>query len=258
MVPVSTTRYAAAGACTLKIISKVAAQAGISVPQLHAGSHLGALVHGGPIPWDDDLDVLMPWEARDRLLAGCAAARHTVHPTVSLICTVRPNAMKVFVRPRQEKAKGVTQLTGRTTAPYLESTPAHGLNYSSPFLDLFLYKRNGTRVMEVQADTGQPRRRPMFFPANITTTLQTYYFAGLRVPGPPPALAAARYNLSACVSGMHNHRLEERVPAAGRLLRLDCCALARAGFPFVIGKSRLFAGGGRTGRPVYVISVSES
>ena len=61
------------------------------------------------------------------------------------------------------------------------------------------------------------------------------YFAGLSLPAPPRALAAARYDLRACVSAPYDHRHEEWLPARGRSLRLDCCRLAAAGFPFVVG-----------------------
>ena len=34
---------------------------------LYAGTALGAMVHGGPIPWDDVVDVLVPFDCRDKL-----------------------------------------------------------------------------------------------------------------------------------------------------------------------------------------------
>lgn len=35
---------------------------------MYAGSHLGAVTHGGPIPWDDDFDVLFDYHKKDELV----------------------------------------------------------------------------------------------------------------------------------------------------------------------------------------------
>jgi len=246
-LPVSTTPYAAAGVCTLKALTTVATAAGMRPPMLHAGSHLGALVHGGPIPWDDDIDVAMPWQDRERLLAACQAARHSLHPTVTLVCKLWANAIKVFVRPRGVNSSFVSRRKQHVndTDPLAYVQP-HQKGYWSPYIDLFLYKMDPGRgrVVEVEAGTGAPR---MSFSIDHAFPLQSYYFAGLDVPGPSPALASARYDLRVCVSASFNHRLEQYAAPAVHALRLDCCALARAGFPFVWHHGSILIGGRRWG-----------
>ena len=56
-IPIQTTDYACQAVCTTKVVQLLAASVQARV-YLHAGSHLGALIHGSPIPWDDDVRVV--------------------------------------------------------------------------------------------------------------------------------------------------------------------------------------------------------
>jgi hypothetical protein len=249
-LPVSTTVYASAGVCILKIAAALAEEEGEEGGSkngtrlmLHAGSHLGALLHGGPIPWDDDVDALLPWGAKDNFLARCAAARHTLHPSVSLECRVTGGAVKVFVRPRVgggDGGGGAVGSSAPTPLPFSTQTP---LGWAAPFVDLFLYKLMGDRLVEVAADSGAPSADKRWRVGQALPARPTY-FGGLTLPAPPVALAAARYDLSTCVTAAYDHRHEEWLPHRGRALRLDCCALAAAGFPFVVGGGRALVAGG--------------
>ena len=251
LLPASTTVYAAAGVCTLKVAAALATEeeeeegggAATSTPtptrlMLHAGSHLGALLHGGPIPWDDDIDALLPWGARDRFLARCAASRHALHPAVTLECRVTAGAVKVFVAP-----------VNGTASPAF-SSPTR-LGWAAPFVDLFLYKLVGGRLVEVAADTGalSPDKR---WRAGQALPPRPAYFGGLALPAPPAALAAARYDLRTCVTAPWDHRHEEWLPLRAQALRLDCCALAAAGFPFVVWGGG--AGGAGGGGPALLVA----
>lgn len=55
---------------TLKILDKVCRTHGLRY-YITAGTMLGAVRHGGFIPWDDDLDIAMPRPDYDKLVANC-------------------------------------------------------------------------------------------------------------------------------------------------------------------------------------------
>ncbi len=57
-LPISTTDFAAQAVCTTKVVQLLAHSVQARV-YLHAGSHLGAMIHGSPIPWDDDVSSLL-------------------------------------------------------------------------------------------------------------------------------------------------------------------------------------------------------
>ena len=56
--PWFTTHYHARGVCTLHILQSFAEHNDVEM-LLYAGSHLGAVGHGQPLPWDDDIDVIV-------------------------------------------------------------------------------------------------------------------------------------------------------------------------------------------------------
>lgn len=51
----------------LRVVDQVCRENGI-IYFLHAGNLLGAVRHGGFIPWDDDIDIGMPWDDYCRFL----------------------------------------------------------------------------------------------------------------------------------------------------------------------------------------------
>ena len=57
-LPWFTTHYHARGVCTLHILQSFAERNDVEM-LLYAGSHLGAVGHGQPLPWDDDIDVIV-------------------------------------------------------------------------------------------------------------------------------------------------------------------------------------------------------
>jgi len=99
----------------------------------------------------------------------------------------------------------------------------------------------GGRLVEVSARTGAATDKA--WRVGQALPPRPLYFGGLSLPAPPRALAAARYDLGTCVTASYNHRHEEWLPDRGRALRLDCCGLAAAGFPFVVGGGRALVAG---------------
>jgi hypothetical protein len=200
--PVFSSLYAAQAVCTLKIVDFLATSVNSRI-YLHAGSHLGSLVHGGPIPWDDDVDVLMPFSSKDRFLKRCGDMG-PLHGNTTLKCVVTRNAIKVAV------------MTEETLLNHLEPWP---------FVDLFLFKVLENHIVEV-TPTGYywlHFRLDKYFP-----TLPTY-FGGVMLFAPQPSIAYNRYNISMCRTGSWNHRKERRFNGTAVL---DCAMLSHY-FPFV-------------------------
>jgi hypothetical protein len=53
-IPIQTTNFAARAICTLSIVKQLAVSISVTL-HIYAGSHLGAILHGQPIPWDDEV-----------------------------------------------------------------------------------------------------------------------------------------------------------------------------------------------------------
>ena len=96
-----TTEAALSGTCLLKLVGQAADRAGATWV-VYAGTHVGALVHGGPVPWDDDLDVLVEHARRG---AFEAELRSTALPGGAVLGVSeksgRPGTLKVFVEVRR-------------------------------------------------------------------------------------------------------------------------------------------------------------
>ena len=62
--PITTTEAAITMACMLKVVKVIALEIDMKWA-LFAGTQLGAVLHGGPIPWDDDIDVVIDGKKAD-------------------------------------------------------------------------------------------------------------------------------------------------------------------------------------------------
>lgn len=191
---VSTTSYAAFGVCTLTILKQQLASLGHEL-YLHAGSHLGALQHAGPIPWDDDIDAWTDFRALPHLKE---ALQNDMSP---LRVAVSHNALKVWWEATQ------SPLT-RTGHPW-----------SSPFIDLFFYKFDDPYMIEVNPK-GEPRHFRV--PVSLAFPTQLLYFGGEYFQAPTSQVADERYDVDRCVRGAWNHRLESRAKTSGHF---DCAAV---------------------------------
>ena len=253
-VPVLTTQQAAIGVCTIQWIQSIATRR-LKVPMyLHAGSHLGAILHGQPIPWDDDFDVLMPYESRFEFLNICQTLygktnpihhHHHYHPkedNVTLNCIVYHNSfLKVWI-------------DGPFVGNYVQKFPGEGnknkqnnkihrrRRYRWPFVDIFFYDINATHVNEIKTfdNHGEPSSswsygvrisKTIFYP------IWEYYFGGIRVLGSSfkyVLKGQTMYGYPKCMMSPYIHRKERPFRHRGTMefnMELDCCQLATK-FPF--------------------------
>eukprot|EP00536_Pseudo-nitzschia_multiseries_P015038 jgi/Psemu1/216703/e_gw1.810.2.1 len=160
-LPLFPTDDAAHAVCTVKVIQVVAASINARV-YLHAGSHLGAVLHGQPIPWDDDVDLFVDSRKTPEIIEICQGEGVKVHPSgVRLRCVRAFNSLKVWLHP-----PGLLKMTG------------NGYEQYSPYVDLFSYEIDADegKVKEIFLNsTKQPEQEYKvsdYFPT------RPYYFAG--------------------------------------------------------------------------------
>lgn len=209
-MPMMTTAYAAHTVCTAQLAADVAATIGDTM-YLHAGSHLGAVVHGGPIPWDDDADLFLSLDRKDAFVKASTAMNSLSAIQaldVRVGCTQWSAALKFFI---------LTEDSANTS-----------FGWPTPFVDVFLYNQNRSHIFEV-FPSGQPRRQLYRLKEYFPT--RPYYFGGATIFGPQESIPRGRYDMRRCVMADYNHRLE-RDPSYNGSYNLDCCALAQV-FPFV-------------------------
>ena len=79
--------------CMLKVIDLVAKRIKMDYVLL-AGSQLGAVLHGGPIPWDDDIDIMIDYEKKEEFMT--ALSNMTISGEHFSLFQA-PNAIKMWI-----------------------------------------------------------------------------------------------------------------------------------------------------------------
>jgi hypothetical protein len=203
----------------------------------------GAILHGGPIPWDDDVDMMIDYSQQDAFLRKCNETTiFLLNNQVKLECIVAFNAIKFAVVTPESYCP--------PSRPDYKSCINKTLRYKWhwPFVDLFLFKINGTHIIET---TPTGKVGDMSFALNEYYPTRSFYFGGIQMDGPNSLLAENRYNMTKCVGASYQHRLEfpfkslivkgTEINITEADLELDCCALMKT-FPFVYQDYILFNG----------------
>lgn len=130
---------------------------------LGEGTLLGAMRHGGFIPWDDDVDILMPMDDYQKFLQ---IAPGKIHDTFAVQhYTMTDNYWSVFTKVRlldnneyyQESLVGITEYNG----PYIDIFPLCRMN-DMPVRKLRLLKEKLTfyrKAISYQAGDTHPKSR---------------------------------------------------------------------------------------------------
>ena len=144
--------------CTVKII-QVVANARV---YLHAGGHFGAVVHGQPIPWDDDVDLIMDYRFLRDFENICRGDGIEVHTSgLRLRCVSGFNSLKVWLHPEGHKKM---------------NRPSD--KHYSPFVDLFAYEIDRGNVKEMFLDVNSTLKPDQIYPITDFFPTRPYYFAG--------------------------------------------------------------------------------
>lgn len=233
-----------AAVCMLKVIDVSARHLNISWVLL-AGSHLGASLHGGPIPWDDDIDIMIDFEHKYKFLNymqglhinGKAFTIRHMH-----------NCIKLWIKSDK-------------------SYPRTKRGWRWPFIDIFSMQRathtfdNGTTIeavlehdrrlvaaenlndleeqeltMEDVVDVDRRHLSKHFRGSKMWAVdefypLEEHFFGGLKVLTPNTGVLEKHYATDECIAGQWNHRKEISSPHDGVVFRIDCCTLS-AHLPF--------------------------
>jgi hypothetical protein len=234
-LPIGTTDFLARSVCTLSIVQQLASSIEATL-HLFAGSHLGALLHGQPIAWDDDSDAALPVWSLKPFLEACNIAAQ-VNSTTKVRCIKVWNAVKVYI-----EYEGMEN--------YILDEKK---KWKSPYIDLFFYDilldKNGNRTVlqEVAPDGKRHEKRDGKYHAKKSFDVRDYfpvqpfYFAGLYVMGANPSIAKKRYRWNSCMLSNYNHRFEMKSNKG--IMELDCHRLAQA-FPFTYTDGTMRCGNG--------------
>ncbi len=212
---ISDTEYALKGACMAYIAKSVAAGIGSKL-YIYAGSHLGGILHGGPIPWDDDIDLLLPFRKKDMFVEQCKKLGR--EQGLPITCYEYFNAVKLFSTNEPERT-------------HMNDFTGENFHWTAPYVDIFFFTVENNHISEVRTSGEIATNR---FPVKTFFPSRPYYFAGFHIFGPNPKIAHERYNMRVCRLPTFSHHHDIAV-AGLKSTALDCCELMKW-FPFVHGR----------------------
>ncbi len=194
--------------CTMKFVSVIGTSIGYDVYG-YAGSDLASLIHAGPIPWDDDVDMLISHKAQSEFIEAIHNfnTKSKTDGVPELVVHIGHNALKIYFD--------------------CETVVSTRLKWKWPFVDLGFYTLSHGVLQEVSPNGNSKRYDGItmkehykvghFFPSELR------YFGGVYLLFPNRYIAKNRYNFSRCFSSDHNHKLERATTS----FEIDCCSMQR-------------------------------
>lgn len=209
-----TSEFARRSVCQAKLANVITDELGTEL-FIYAGSHLGAIRHGAPIPWDDDVDIAIDVKYREKFMHLCNNYDISKYDdSATLHCDSFRDSGKLYVVDKEYYSE-VVQSTMKNA------------KWPSPSLDIFFVDfsdHDNTKEINTfnKVITVKGRTSQHFFPT------RKYFFGGEIFLGPSEEYSYNRYDPSVCKSQGWNHRLKKGVKSQ----KFGCCDMASR-FPFI-------------------------